>query len=328
MTCETIHFEFIPSSQRLDSFLAEQLPDISRAQIQDWIKRGLVTDLENGQALKASFKPKKTMTVSVDKPVLKPFEPPKPEHRPDALNIIFEDEHLMVINKPAGLTVHPGAGNHGGTLVNLLLGHTGGKLSDVGTQERPGIVHRLDKDTSGLMVVAKTNIVHVKLSEALQRREVKRIYQALVHNIPQPREDTIHTQIGRDPRSRQRMAVLPEGGKEAITHYSVLQAFGLVMALVECQLETGRTHQIRVHMASIGNPVVADPQYVGRHERGKKTFPDGVKEKIATLQGQLLHAQQLIFTHPVTGEEMHFTAELPDYFQEMLNLLSSYRTFC
>lgn len=328
MTNDTIHFEFLPSSQRLDSFLVEQLPDVSRAQIQDWIKRGLVTEQESGQQLKPSFKPKKPVTVIVDRPVLKPFEPPKPEHRPDALNIMFEDEHLIVINKPAGLTVHPGAGQHDGTLVNLLLGHTDGQLSDVGAQERPGIVHRLDKNTSGLMVVAKTNAVHVKLADLLQKREMKRIYKALVHGIPQPSEDVIHTQIGRDPRSRQRMAVLTEGGKEAITHYYVDRMFGLIMALVECHLETGRTHQIRVHMAHIGHPVVGDPTYIGRHERGKKHFPDGVREKLDTLEGQLLHAEQLIFPHPVTGEEMHFTADLPDYFQEMVDFLSSHGTFC
>lgn len=327
MSNETIHFEFTPSSQRLDSFLSEQLPDISRAQIQDWIKRGLVTDQSNGQALKASFKPKKPMMVEIQKPVLTPFQPPQPEHRPDALNIVFEDDYLMVINKPAGLTVHPGAGQRSGTLVNLLLGHTDGQLSNVGTQERPGIVHRLDKQTSGLMVVAKTNPVHVKLAELLQKREMKRIYKALVHHVPQEKEGTIHTLIGRDPRNRQRMAVLTEGGKEAITHYYVEQMFGLWMSLVECHLETGRTHQIRVHMASIGHPVMGDPLYIGRHERGRKHFPEGFKEKIDALNGQLLHAEQLIFPHPVTGEEMHFIADLPDYFTDMLDFLSRNGTF-
>lgn len=327
MNNETIHFEFTPSTLRLDNFLAEQIPDTSRAQIQDWIKRGLVTDQATGQALKASFKPKKPVTVQVDRPILTPFQPPKPEHRDGALDIIFEDDYLLVVNKPAGLTVHPGAGQKDGTLVNLLLGHTDGNLSDVGTQERPGIVHRLDKQTSGLMVVAKTNPVHVKLAELLKKRDVKRIYKALVHHIPQEKEGTIQTQIGRDPRNRQRMAVLEDGGKEAITHYYMQQMFGLWMALLECHLETGRTHQIRVHMAHIGHPVVGDALYVGRHERGRKHFPEGLKEKINSLNGQLLHAEQLIFPHPITGEEMHFTAPLPDYFSDMLDFLGRHGTF-
>jgi len=321
MTSETITFEMQPSDKRLDTALAEFLPDISRAQIQEWIKKGLVTDQASGQALKGSFKAKKPTAITILRPVLKPFEPPKAEYRPDALNIVYEDEYLIVINKPVGLTVHPGAGQHTGTLVNLLLGHTNGQLSDIGTHERPGIVHRLDKDTSGLLVVAKTNAVHVKLAEALQRRDMKRIYRALVYNVPDPRSGTIETLIGRDPRSRQRMAVVASGGKEAVTHYTTLKFFGLSMALVECRLETGRTHQIRVHMASINCPVVGDPIYVGRQERNKKLISPELREKIGTLPGQALHAYELSFPHPVTGEHMQFSAPLPPQFQSLLDYL-------
>lgn len=319
MTTETITFDIQPSDQRLDALLSRLLPDVSRAQIQDWIKKGLVT--ENGKPLKASFKARQPLTIQVDRPVLRPFAPPAPEHRPEALNIVFEDDHLIVINKPVGLTVHPGAGQHDGTLVNLLLGHTD-QLSDVGTHERPGIVHRLDKDTSGLMVVAKTNAAHVKLAESLQTREMKRLYQALVHDIPVPRDGTIETLIGRDPKNRQRMAVLHSGGKEAITHYTTLKQFGLSMALVECRLETGRTHQIRVHMASIGCPVVGDPLYTGRQERNKKRITTQLRAEIDKLPGQALHAYKLVFPHPVTGDEMAFEAPLPPQFQSLLDFLA------
>lgn len=322
MTKDTIHFELDRLNTRLDIMLSNMITDTSRAQIQEWIKKGLVKNRETGEILKGSYKLKTPIQVTIERPRLIPFEPPKPEARSKDLNIIFEDEHLLVVNKPVGIAVHPGAGRHSGTLVNLLLGHTNGNLSDAEDRERPGIVHRLDKDTSGLMVVAKTNPVHAALANAIQNREMKRIYWALVYNIPQPRAETIQTQFGRDPKSRQRMAVLAENGKTAITHYETVKTFGLDFALIECRLETGRTHQIRVHMAFIHCPVIGDPTYAGRHERRKRAIPTKVQQAIAAMPGQALHARELLFTHPVTGEELHFTAEPPANFQELLNALS------
>lgn len=311
-------FEITQTGQRLDFLLVELFPNVSRAQIQEWIKKGLVIDSITQEVLKSSYKAKKPFTITVKQPKLVPFAPPEAEKRSESLNIVFEDEHLLVINKPVGLTVHPGAGQRSGTLVNLLMGHTDGKLSDIGTHERPGIVHRLDKNTSGLLVVAKTNAVHVALAEMLQQRVMKRIYQAIVYNIPSPREGTVNSMIGRDPNNRQRMAVVTQNGKDATTHYTVLQSFGLDFALVECRLETGRTHQIRVHMALINCPVVGDTTYGGRHNRRRKGFSEASIEAIAALPGQALHAKQLIFPHPVTGELMSFDTELPPHFQRVL----------
>lgn len=322
MEYELLHFDIAQTGQRLDSALADLIPDASRAQIQDWIKKGLVTNSNTREILKASYKGKTAFSISIQRPVLAPFSPPAPENRPEALNIVYEDDVLLVINKPVGLTVHPGAGQKNGTLVNLLIGHTGGRLSDVGTRERPGIVHRLDKNTSGLMVVAKTNAAHTALAELLQKRDMKRIYHAVVYGIPSPREDSLHSLIGRDPHNRQRMAVVTHNGKEAITHYSVLQSFGLDFALVECRLETGRTHQIRVHMAMIGYPVVGDEVYAGRYNRRKKGYSPAMIEAIAALPGQALHARELIFPHPVTGEIMRFTADYPPHFQHLLDTFS------
>jgi 23S rRNA pseudouridine1911/1915/1917 synthase len=321
MTYEILQFDVVPSDMRLDLLLSVLIPDISRAQIQDWIKKDLIKDSATGKTLKSSFKVKHAMNITVQRPVLAPFEPPKPEERAEALDIVYEDEYLLVINKPVGLSVHPGAGQRDGTMVNMLLGHTHGRLSDVGTQERPGIVHRLDKNTSGLLVVAKTNAVHVALAASLQDRTMKRIYNALVYNIPNPKEGTINSLIGRDPKNRQRMAVVTSNGKDATTHYTVLHTYGLDFALVECRLETGRTHQIRVHMSMIGSPVVGDPVYAGRHIRRKRRVTDETIEMINQLPGQALHARELIFPHPVTQEIMSFTAELPKHFQHLLTSL-------
>lgn len=321
MEYDILSFDIDQIGQRLDSLLAGLIPGTSRAQIQEWIKQGLVKDSITGESLKPSYKSKTAFSITIQRPVLAPFALPEAESRPESLNIVYEDEHLLVINKPVGLTVHPGAGQRDGTLVNLLMGHTKGQLSSVGTHERPGIVHRLDKNTSGLLVVAKTNAVHVILADMLQKRVMKRIYQAIVYNLPTPREGTINSLIGRDPHHRQRMAVVTQNGKDATTHYTILQSYGLSFALVECRLETGRTHQIRVHMALIGCPVVGDLSYAGRHNRRKKDFSPETVEAIRALPGQALHAKELIFPHPVTGEMMRFEAELPPHFQRVLDSL-------
>ena len=320
MTYETIHLQLTKTGQRLDALLAESFVDASRAQIQSWIKDGRVKD-KSGKTLQASLKLKSPLDVIIERPIKKPFEPPKAETRPEGLQIVFEDDYLLVINKPVGIAVHPGAGRRDGTLVNLLLGHTDGKLSDMGDQERPGIVHRLDKDTSGLMVVAKTNHVHALLGDMLKRHEVKRTYHAIVWGVPQLRSGTVTTQIGRDPKNRQRMAVLKTGGKEAITHYTVLKQFGLDMSLVECRLETGRTHQIRVHMAHLGCPLVGEPTYIGRQQRRAKKMPEDIEAAIKSLPGQALHACGLSFIHPITQQDMHFKVEAPSYLKNLTDAL-------
>lgn len=323
---EDIYLTFDQADQRLDSYIATALTDIARSQIQDWIKKGLVVDARNSAPLKASLKIKnEPIPIHIRRPIKQPFSLPEPEHRSGSLDIVFEDDHLIVLNKPSGLTVHPGAGRHNGTLVNLLLGHTGGALSSIGTHERPGIVHRLDKDTSGLMVVAKTNAVHVKLAEALKQRTLKRIYDTLVYKVPKPMEGMVHTFIGRDPHNRKRMSVQEDNqGKEAITHYHTLEQFRVDYAYVRCQLETGRTHQIRVHMAHIGCPVMGDPMYGGRHIRMSKIISHPLREAIEALSGQALHAGSIGFYHPVTEEYMEFTSEPPEDFKNVLSALRRY----
>jgi 23S rRNA pseudouridine1911/1915/1917 synthase len=312
MTIQTIHLSEDLIGQRLDAALASLLDGVSRAQIQSWIKDGRVT--LNGEPLKVSFKSKIPVTLKLDRPVKKPFAPPLPEDKHADLRIVFEDDYLLVIDKPSGVVVHPGAGRRDGTLVNMLLGHT--ELSDMGDTERPGIVHRLDKDTSGLMIVAKTNAVHAALAELLQKHEISRVYRALVWNVPRPAVGRIETKIGRDPKSRQRQAVLKTSGKDAVTHYKMLKAFGTDAALVECRLETGRTHQIRVHMAHIGCPVIGDPLYSGRHEKREKKFD------LDLSSGQMLHAGEISFIHPVTEEEMKFKSDLPEFFAAAEKILS------
>ena len=321
MEHETTQLELNAPGQRLDAALALALPDTSRAQIQQWIKQGLVTDQAGTALLQASLKLKSPLNVVLQRPIKQAFVLPKPSERSEQLQIVFEDEHLLVIDKPVGLTVHPGAGRPDGTLVNMLLGHTEGRLSSVGTHERPGIVHRLDKDTGGLMLVAKTNSVHNALAAALQRRDIQRHYQALVWGLPQPLNSTIDAPIGRDPKNRQRMAISSKG-KSAVTHYSVLRAFGGTrFAHLACRLESGRTHQIRVHLTSIGHPILGDKTYQGRTPRRVQGLPAPLVEAMGLLPGQMLYAAELVFTHPVTQQEHHFTAAAPDSFVKMLELL-------
>lgn len=299
---------------RLDSALAAQFPDVSRAQIQAWIKDGRVRDTTTGALLQtASLKLRAARSVSVDRPFLRPFTPPTAENRPENLKIVFEDEHLLVIDKPSGIAVHPGAGRRNGTLVNMLIGHT--ELSDMGDMDRPGIVHRLDKDTSGLMLVAKTNQVHVALADALARRDIKRVYHALVWGVPMPSAGLVDAPVGRDPKNRQRMAIVKKNGKSALTHYAVLRQFKMIASLVECRLDTGRTHQIRVHMAHIGCPVMGDPLYAGRHAKNNATYCLEPKD------GQFLHARHIQFKHPITHVDMDFVSDYPREFVDLMERL-------
>jgi 23S rRNA pseudouridine1911/1915/1917 synthase len=219
---------------------------------------------------------------------------------------------VIVIDKPAGLVVHPAAGNPDRTLVNALIHHCGPTLSGIGGVRRPGIVHRLDKDTSGVMVVAKTDHAHAALVAQFQARSIERAYGALVWGVPSPARGRIVGNIGRGPRNRKKMAVLARGGRPAATNYRVVRAFGDTAAQLECRLDTGRTHQIRVHLAHIGHPVIGDPVYGGRRGR---------KDPLGPLPHQALHAYLLGFRHPESGETMRFTAPFPPYFNEVIGKL-------
>ncbi len=222
------------------------------------------------------------------------------------LDIVYEDKDVVVVNKPQGLCVHPAPGNESGTLVNGLIYHCGNELSAINGIIRPGIVHRIDKDTSGLLIVAKNNEAHIKLSEQLKERKAMRKYTALVNGNIKEDSGSINKPIGRNPFDRKKMAVV-QGGREAVTYFSVIERFGQY-TLVECILETGRTHQIRVHMASIGHSIVGDMLY-------------GIKKEKFSLNGQLLHATTIGFIHPSNGKMMNFTSEIPDYFQNVLKKL-------
>lgn len=231
------------------------------------------------------------------------------------LKVVFEDQHLIVIDKPAGLVVHPAAGNPDGTLVNALLHHCAGQLSGVGGVARPGIVHRIDKDTSGLLVVAKSDTAHEGLAKQFADHSIERVYLALVNGQPNPREGTISAKVGRSDANRKKMAVLPKDssrGKHAVTHYKVVQMMD-GCALVECRLETGRTHQVRVHLASIGHALVGDPVYGRANPRLRTVL------KTLDFRRQALHAAVLGFVHPVTGDKLRFESDLPQDMKELID---------
>ncbi len=331
----TLSLDDTTIGQRLDTLIAQRLPAHSRVQIQGWIKDGYVTTVAGRALPNASFKSKTPLEIVIDAP-----EPATFTLAPDAsltLPILYEDDDLLVINKPTGLAVHPGAGNWQGTLVHALLAHTGGQLSDGGQDEdaqltRPGIVHRLDKDTSGAMVVAKNNQAHFLLAKGLEERTVKRHYWALVWGMPNPLHGTIDTYIGRDARNRQKMSVQNNGGgKHAVTHYTTQQIFRLndhvTISLVLCVLDTGRTHQIRVHMTHIGHAVLADPAYGERLMAKYRTkLPSDLQDLLKELPGQALHARELSFLHPMSGTALHFVAPPPPSLQAVIDYLERYQT--
>ncbi|MED3660333.1 RluA family pseudouridine synthase [Ureibacillus sp. FSL K6-8385] len=300
MTVVSITIDAEHAGERLDKALSSIQKDWSRTQIANWIDEGLVT--VNGKEVKAKYKVKEGDTVEVDVP-----EPEELEVLPEKLDldIVYEDTDVLVVNKPRGMVVHPAPGHTTGTLVNGLLYHCK-DLSGINGVLRPGIVHRIDKDTSGLLVVAKNDQAHKALAEQLSTKTVKRKYIALVHGHIPHNKGTIDAPIGRDPKDRQKQAIV-DNGKEAITHFRVLERIGGKYTLVECQLETGRTHQIRVHMKYIGYPLVGDPKY-----GPKKTIDFG---------GQALHAGVLGFKHPRTKEYMEFEVPLPADFVNLLEQL-------
>lgn len=286
--------------ERLDKFIADN-SDISRSYAAKLCENGLVLCGEKQLLKKYKILGTEEITINVPEPEELSIEP---ENIP--LNIVYEDSDVIVVNKPQGLCVHPAPGNERGTLVNGLVYHCGDELSAINGVIRPGIVHRIDKDTSGLLIVAKNNEAHLKLSEQLKERKAMRKYVALVNGNIKEDSGTINKPIGRNPSDRKKMAVVFDG-REAVTHFNVLERFGQY-TLIECILETGRTHQIRVHMASIGHSIVGDPLY-------------GIKKEKFNLNGQLLHAKTIGFVHPRTGKMMEFTSDIPEYFENVLEKL-------
>ena len=288
------------SGKRLDVFLDDVVQDITRSQIKKSISEGLTT--VNDVVVKAGKTLKNGDVVEFEE--LQNITNIEPENIP--INIVYEDDDVVVINKPQGMTVHPAPGNYTGTLVNALLYHFKGTLSDAGGNIRPGIVHRIDKDTSGLLVVAKNNFAHVSLAKQLADKTCHRQYIALVEGVVKNDEGVIDAPIGRSKSDRKKMAVVGDG-KNAITYYKVLERFN-DYTLVQFNLKTGRTHQIRVHSKYIGHPIVGDKTYGFAHQK-------------FNLDGQLLHAEELEFVHPRTGKLVKFRADLPDYFQNILKIL-------
>ena len=294
---------------RLDRALADAVPVLSRERLKALISSGAV--LRGDVAVRDPAKPAaagEMLTIAVPEPT-----PAHNEAQDIPLVVAYEDEHLIVIDKPAGLVVHPAAGNFDGTLVNALLHHCGGSLSGIGGVARPGIVHRIDKDTSGLMIAAKTDRAHEGLARQFHDHSIERRYRAIVGGIPRPAAGTVDAPLARSPQNRKKIAIV-QGGKRAVTHFSTLQVLRDA-ALVECRLETGRTHQVRVHMASIGHALLGDPVY-GRTKSGRK----GLLETLGFAR-QALHAAHLGFIHPVNSTALSFDSPMPADMQELFSQL-------
>lgn len=289
---------------RIDKYLAETAGQLSRSYIQKLLKEGRI--LVNGKPVKASYVVEEEDILSMDIP-----EAVEPEIEPEPmdLDILYEDQDVILINKPKGMVVHPAAGHYSHTLVNGLMYHCRGQLSGINGVMRPGIVHRIDMDTTGVLIVCKNDMAHNSIAAQLKEHSITRRYQAIVHGIIKEDEGTVDAPIGRHPVERKKMSINYERGKTAVTHYRVLNRFKQ-FTYVECRLETGRTHQIRVHMASIHHPLLGDMVY------GPAKCP------VAGLEGQTLHAGVLGFIHPRTGLYMEFSAPLPDYFEKLLRTLA------
>ena len=306
------------AGQRVDRFLAAGIGTLSRSRVKALIEEGHVRRdglpmTDPSEAVRAGA------TYVVAPP---PALPATPQAQDIPISILFEDRHLIVLDKPAGLVVHPAPGNQDGTLVNALLAHAGEDLPGIGGEKRPGIVHRLDKDTSGVMVVAKTERAHQVLSATFASREaLERSYLALAWAVPSPTSGEVDASIGRHPTDRKRMAVVARGGKEALTRYATERAWGSACSLLRCRLATGRTHQIRVHLAQINHPIVGDPVYLKRVPGAAKGLPTPARDALLAFPRQALHAESLGFPHPITGENMRFSAPLPQDFKDLLTLL-------
>ena len=310
---QTIDVRLTPAQagMRLDRALADAVPTLSRERLKALIRAGA---LERSGALVRD----PAIKVHGDEAFRLSVPEPEPAHnipQDIPLRVIFEDEHLLVVDKPAGLVVHPAAGNRDGTLVNALLYHCGGSLSGIGGVARPGIVHRIDKDTSGLLVVAKTDVAHEGLARQFAAHSIDRRYLAIVTGVPKAGEGTIDAPLARSSANRKKIAIVADGrGKRAVTHWTRLEVLRAA-ALVECRLETGRTHQVRVHMASLGHPLVGDPVY------GRSGKTHGKLLNDLGFHRQALHAAELGFVHPVTKHRLSFSCGLPPDMQELFNAL-------
>ena len=285
---------------RIDKFISDNVEELTRSAVQGLMEKGKI--LVSGKSVSKNYKLRDGDTVEVEIPEPEPMDA-IPEDIP--LDIVYEDSDLLVVNKPKGMVVHPAHGNHSGTLVNALLHHCGDSLSGINGVIRPGIVHRIDKNTSGLLIVAKNDAAHLHLAEQIKVHSFTREYEAVASGYFKETEGTIDAPIGRHKTDRKKMCVTTENSRNAVTHYSVIRQYG-GYAHVRLRLETGRTHQIRVHLAYIGHPVLGDDVY-GKAYKG--------------IEGQCLHARKIGFIHPTTGEYMEFTSELPDYFVSILNKL-------
>ncbi|MBY0511525.1 MAG: RluA family pseudouridine synthase [Rhodospirillaceae bacterium] len=303
---------------RLDKWLAENVRDISRSRLKALIEDGAVTVAGKAERDPA-YRLRAGQTLRV---ILPDAVEATPEAQDMDLDIAYEDEHLIVVNKPVGLVVHPAPGNPDLTLVNALLAHCGDSLAGIGGVKRPGIVHRIDKDTSGLLVAAKTEAAHAGLSAQFAAHSIERRYDAIAWGVPHPRQGTIAGNIGRSRHNRQKMALLKQGGKPAETGYTVITSFGDMAAHVRCRLKTGRTHQIRVHMASIGHPLIGDSTYGSNRRRSLKGASPELAALLREFPRQALHAATLGFIHPVTGKKQRFAAPPPEDFMALLAGLS------
>ena len=292
---------------RLDRVLAGLVSNLSRTRIKALIEEGRVS-ADGETIMDPSYRVKPGQTFAI---IVPESRPAAPEPQPIDLDIVFEDKDVLVIDKPAGLVVHPAPGNPDRTLVNALIAHCGETLSGIGGVRRPGIVHRLDKDTSGLMVVAKNDAAHASLAAQFAGRSITRAYRAVVWGVPSPRRGEIAGNIARSPRNRKKMAVVRRGGKAALTRYRVLKPLGSAASLIECRLATGRTHQIRVHLAWKGHPIVGDPTYSRNNRARIRSLGPGADRAVAALGRQALHAHLIGFTHPATAERLEFESALP-----------------
>lgn len=303
--------------KRVDRFLADAFAATSRSRLKALIEDGRVR--RDGALL---TEPSEAVRPGASYVLVEPAPlPATPQGQAMDLNILYEDSDLIVLDKPAGLVVHPAPGNYDGTLVNALVAHCGDSLTGIGSERRPGIVHRLDKDTSGVMVVAKTELANAALTQAFAARNLDRAYLALVWGLPSPAAGDIEGAIGRDPRDRKRMAVRGVGGKQALTHYRTLANHDLSAALLECRLATGRTHQIRVHLSAKGHPLVGDPVYLRRIPGAAKGLAADLRGRMLDFPRQALHAYRLGFTHPRSGKTLSFTTPPPADMLELFTLL-------
>jgi len=299
MNRESVVADIVDAGVRLDAFLADEIEPLSRSFLQKLIKEECI--LVNGNPVKSNYRLAggDVITLTIPEP-----EPMDAAAEPIPLDIVYEDEDLLFVNKPKGMVVHPAPGHYTGTLVNGLLYHCQGALSGINGVQRPGIVHRIDRDTTGLLVVCKNDFAHQQVAKQLAEHSITRKYRAIVHGVIHENRGTINEPIGRNKQNRLKMGIDLMNGKQAITHYTVLQRY-LKYSYVECQLETGRTHQIRVHMTHIHHPVLGDPLY-------------GNQKSPFLLDGQTLHAMVLGLHHPRTGQYLEFEAPLPDYFTNLL----------